>query len=93
MFNSLIKCPLFTEQITTFQTVPLITSLGKVAAYLFLKSLVILLSIVFKGFVIQSGSRGTILLISFIMKFDIIFKKVIVNVLTYQLGSWLILRC
>ena len=60
----------------------------------FLKSLFFLLRIVFKGFVIQGGSRGTILLISFGMKFDIIFKKVLlVNVLTCQLGSWLILSC
>ena len=43
--------------------------------------------------VIQGGSRGTNLLVSFGMKFDIIFKKMSVNVLTCQLGSLLILRC
>ena len=34
MFNWLIKGPLYTKQITTFQTFALITSLGKVAACL-----------------------------------------------------------
>ena len=41
----------------------------------------------FKGFVIQGGSRGIILFISFGMKFAIIFENNLVNVLTCQLGS------
>ena len=57
------------------------------------KSIFFLLSIVFNGLVIQGGSRGTNLLISFGMKFDIMFKKVSVNVLTCQLGLVLMLRC
>ena len=44
------------------------------------------MSIVFKGCVIQGGSRGTNLLVSFGMKFDIMFKKVSVNVLTVGIG-------
>ena len=41
---------------------------------------------VFKGLVIQGGSRGTNLLVSFGTKLDIIFNKISVNVLTCQLG-------
>ena len=52
-----------------------------------------LFSKVFSGFVIQGGSWGTNLLVSFGMEFDIMFKKISVNVLTCQLGSMLILRC
>ena len=48
---------------------------------------------VFKGLVIQGGSRGTNLLVSFGMKFVIMFKKISVNVFTCQLGSVLRLRC
>ena len=46
----------------------------------------------FNGFVIQGGSRGIILIISFGMKFAIIFKKRLVNVLTCQLGITKILH-
>ena len=53
-----------------------------------LKSQFFLLSIVFKGFLIRGGSRGTILFISFGMKFDIIFKNILVSVRT---RSWI--RC
>ena len=42
----------------------------------------------FKGFVIQGGARGTILLISFGIKFVMIFITFLVNVA--QLGSWLV---
>ena len=45
---------------------------------------------IFKGFVIQGGSRRTILLISFGMKFDITFRKVLVNGRTCQLCFWLV---
>ena len=40
----------------------------------------------------RGGSRGTILLVSFGLKFDIIFKKISVNVLTWQFISVLRLR-
>ena len=48
---------------------------------------------VFNGLFIQGGLRGINLLVSFGMKFDIMFNRVSVNVLTCQLGSVLTLRC
>ena len=44
---------------------------------------------VFNGLVIQGGSRGTNLLISFGMKFVIMLKKISASVLTCQLESLL----
>ena len=41
----------------------------------------------FNDLVIQGGSRGKNLLVSFGMKFDLMFKKFSVNVLACQLGS------
>ena len=52
---------------------------------MFLKGLFFFFSIVFSGLVIQGESRGTIVLISLGIKFDIIFKKFSVNVLTCQI--------
>ena len=51
-----------------------------------LKSLLFLLSIVYNGLVIQGGSRGTNLLVSFGMKFDIMFKKVSVKCYNLPVG-------
>ena len=47
----------------------------------------------FNGLVIHGGSRGTNLLVSLGIKFDMMFKNILVKVLTCQLGSLLILRC
>ena len=48
---------------------------------------------IFKGLVIQGGSRRTNLLVSFETKLVKMFKNISVNVLTCQLGSLFRLRC
>ena len=52
-----------------------------------------LLSIDFKGFNIQGGSQRTILLISFGIKICHDIQKKMINALTCQLGSELVVKC
>ena len=48
------------------------------------ENLFFLLSIVFKVFVIHGGSRDVIFIVSWGMKFDMIFRKILVKVLVCQ---------
>ena len=59
----------------------------------FLKSLFFLLSMVFNAFVIHGGSRDVILLVSWGMKFDKMFRKILVKVLVCQFGSGFLFSC